>query len=226
MTFRVYVRTFEGQVSAKTITADASVAAEAFAALVNATEHDGQKLAVALTYKNRQIAFHRFDRQPGDADYWRGRLAEIPWPSQVGRPNEMDGGKRIQVYLDDESLTIAARLGNGNVSEGIRMALKQKESSAELVIQMNYVYENEAGEQRLVVSVDHGKASPVAIWRTPDPDLPKGAKAQGSATVASFRRWAIKMRKATTEDWNAFHEIERRRRDSEAVRRIKQSFTK
>ena len=97
-----------------------------------------------------------------------------------------------------------------------------------LVVQMGYVYENEAGEQRLIVSVDHGRASPVAIWRTPDPSLPKGAKAQGSATVASFRRWAVKMRKATPEDWSAFHQVERRRvwnkRDTEAIRRIKQSL--
>lgn len=42
----------------------------------------------------------------------------------VGRPAEI-GGKRVQVYLDDESLSIAARLGDGNVSEGIRLALKK-----------------------------------------------------------------------------------------------------
>ena len=41
-----------------------------------------------------------------------------------GRPAEMEGGKRVQVYLDAESLSIAADLGNGNVSEGIRKALK------------------------------------------------------------------------------------------------------
>lgn len=42
----------------------------------------------------------------------------------VGRPSEMEGGKRANVYLDAESLAIAARLGNGNISEGIRKALK------------------------------------------------------------------------------------------------------
>ena len=75
-------------------------------------------------------------------------------------------------------------------------------------VRMGFVYENDAGEQRLVVSVDHGRANPVAIWRTPDPNLPKGAKAQGSATVASFRRWAVKMRKATSEDWSAFQQVD------------------
>ena len=43
----------------------------------------------------------------------------------AGRPSEMEGGKRVNVYLDAESLAIAARLGNGNVSDGIRKALKQ-----------------------------------------------------------------------------------------------------
>lgn len=41
----------------------------------------------------------------------------------VGRPSDIDG-KRVQVYLDAESLKTAAYLGNGNVSEGIRKALK------------------------------------------------------------------------------------------------------
>lgn len=123
--YRAYLRTFDGQVSEKSITADQSAAEEAFCSLVNRTNLDGQKLAVALTYNNRQIAFHRFDRRPGDADYWRDKLHEIPWPSgQVGRPSEMEGGKRVQVYLNDDSLAIANKLGNGNINDGIRRALK------------------------------------------------------------------------------------------------------
>ena len=43
----------------------------------------------------------------------------------VGRPAEMQGGKKVNTYLDAESVAIATRLGNGNVSEGIRKALKQ-----------------------------------------------------------------------------------------------------
>lgn len=43
----------------------------------------------------------------------------------AGRPNEMAGGKKVNTYLDAESIAIATRLGNGNVSEGIRKALKQ-----------------------------------------------------------------------------------------------------
>ena len=42
----------------------------------------------------------------------------------AGRPSEMAGGKKVNTYLDAESIAIATRLGNGNVSEGIRKALK------------------------------------------------------------------------------------------------------
>lgn len=48
----------------------------------------------------------------------------------VGRPAAVKG-KRVQVYLDDESIVIATRLGNGNVSEGIRKSLKEADSAAE-----------------------------------------------------------------------------------------------
>lgn len=41
----------------------------------------------------------------------------------TGRPAEMDGGKRRNVYLDDESAAIAEKLGNGNISDGIRIAM-------------------------------------------------------------------------------------------------------
>lgn len=124
--YRAYLRAFDGKVppETKTITADQAAAEAAFAALVSRDEFDGQKLAAVLSYNNGQLAFHRFDRKPGDSDYWRDKMEEIPWPSgQVGRPAEMEGGKRINVYLDAESHEAAAKLGGGNVSEGIRIAL-------------------------------------------------------------------------------------------------------
>jgi DNA-directed RNA polymerase specialized sigma24 family protein len=45
---------------------------------VGRTDFDGQKLAAALTHNNRQMAFHRFDRDPGDSDYWRDKLDTLP----------------------------------------------------------------------------------------------------------------------------------------------------
>ena len=44
--------------------------------------------------------------------------------------------KRVNIMLDTESLQIATRLGRGNVSAGIRMALRGKQS---------WVIENESG---------------------------------------------------------------------------------
>lgn len=43
----------------------------------------------------------------------------------VGRPEELAGGRKVNTYLDADSISIATRIGNGNVSEGIRKALKQ-----------------------------------------------------------------------------------------------------
>jgi hypothetical protein len=55
---------------------------------------------------------------------WIRRTAVSDKP--LGRPAEMDGGKRVNVYLDAPSLARAAELGGGNVSEGIRAALHLK----------------------------------------------------------------------------------------------------
>lgn len=42
---------------------------------------------------------------------------------------KLDGGKRVNVYLDDASAATAATLGDGNVSEGIRLALALADQS-------------------------------------------------------------------------------------------------
>lgn len=141
MTYRTYIRTFDGNISEKTITKDQNVAAEAFAALVGRIELDGQKLAAALTYNNRQLAFHRFDRRPGDRDYWRDKMHEIEWteedaPAKVGRPATMESPREIRLYLplaDIEFLEsvgkkageINHKTGKGNVSAGVRELIKK-----------------------------------------------------------------------------------------------------
>ncbi|MFA9949168.1 hypothetical protein [Dentiradicibacter hellwigii] len=48
-----------------------------------------------------------------------------PTKRRVGRPTII-GGRRVNVYLDDESLDVALALGDGNISAGIRVALTQK----------------------------------------------------------------------------------------------------
>ena len=95
--YRAYIRTFDGRVpvETKTVTADQGAAIAAFSALVGRTELDGHPLAAALTHNNRQIAFHRFDRRPGDLDYWRDRLHELPALPR----NRLGADERATAYL-------------------------------------------------------------------------------------------------------------------------------
>ena len=46
-----------------------------------------------------------------------GRLA--------GRPRDMTKGRKVTVYMDDATYDAADRLGNGNLSLGVRRAFKQ-----------------------------------------------------------------------------------------------------
>lgn len=130
--YRVYLRTFNAQVTEKTSTPDRAAAQAAFVDLVERTELDGQKLAAVLSYQNRQLAFHRFDRAPGSADYWRDRIDEIEWPQRGGAregagAKTADGAAAVQRYnvtLDADSEARARHLGDGDRSLGIRRALK------------------------------------------------------------------------------------------------------
>ena len=54
----------------------------------------------------------------------RGVTFRPHWYSPIGRPAKIDG-RNVNVYLDKTSLDRASELGNGNVSEGIRLALKK-----------------------------------------------------------------------------------------------------
>lgn len=68
---------------------------------------------------------HRIELGTG----YRDGVAGLP-PSGLlkGRPTELTGGKRVNVYLDDDSLHRAEKLGDGNVSGGIRRALAMDQS--------------------------------------------------------------------------------------------------
>ena len=57
------------------------------------------------------------------------RIYVVDQVGHVGRPAELENGKRVNVYLDADSLSIAAEIGDGNVSEGIRRALKAAAAS-------------------------------------------------------------------------------------------------
>lgn len=127
MIFRVYLRDPSQRVSEKTNTGDAGAAIAAFSELVSRTELDGSRMLAVITKNGSPIAYHHFNSSPEDENrYWRGRIEQLPIyfdAGRAGRPAELEGGKRVNVYLDAESLSIADEIGDGNVSNGIRKAL-------------------------------------------------------------------------------------------------------
>ncbi len=63
----------------------------------------------------------------GQIAYWgpRGACFAPHWYARPGRPSELAKGRKVNTYLDAESIEIADKLGKGNVSDGIRFALKR-----------------------------------------------------------------------------------------------------
>lgn len=137
MTYRVFIRTAEGDIPSetKTITPDQGLASEAFATLVKHRELDGQQLAAVVTYDNRTLASHRFDRSPGDADYWRGRLSQIEWPKVRPNYNEHRASKRsFQANLkpDENSLVTAIKIQRGVTTDRELLLLLCNEENARI----------------------------------------------------------------------------------------------
>lgn len=48
---------------------------------------------------------------------------------QWANATKMQGGKRRNIYMSDSDADIAKKIGNGNISEGIRIALNALQSS-------------------------------------------------------------------------------------------------
>lgn len=122
--FRIYLRDNGQRVSEKTNTGDPQAAVAAFAGLVDRMDLDGQKVMAVITKNGSPVAHHKFTAREDDAQfYWRGRIAQLPIHPEPGRPPELEDGGRVNIYLDGPSKAIAKKLGAGNVSEGIRIAL-------------------------------------------------------------------------------------------------------
>ncbi|WP_459203490.1 hypothetical protein ACQVRV_00095 (plasmid) [Ralstonia pseudosolanacearum] len=89
---------------------------------------DGQLRAAVLSHNNQQIAYHRFDREPGDADYWRDarKLAELECAAapqcggaRPGSGRRVIGDARHNVTLPADVAGYLRELGGSGLSAGI-----------------------------------------------------------------------------------------------------------
>jgi hypothetical protein len=128
MSYRIYLQIPNGSAFERTETGSRAIAESVFQAFLERDELDKTEVSVHLLYQRIVLAVHRFDAMHGMPDNWRGRVEEIAWPErpgQIGRPTELEGGARHNVYLDTASIARAKKLGKGNISEGIRIALSR-----------------------------------------------------------------------------------------------------
>ncbi len=118
----------------KTHTRSRAAALAAFADLVNRAEYDGQLRAAVLSHNSKQIACHRFDCGPGNADYWRDaeKLAGLERAAAAqhggarpgsGRPSIGDVRRNVTLPQDVESYL--RELGDGGLSAGIVEAVRR-----------------------------------------------------------------------------------------------------
>lgn len=68
-TYRVYLRWPGSRVSDKTVTTSPARALAAFRKLLKLPGLKGEKVSAALTVDGKQRYFHRFNAEPGEADY-------------------------------------------------------------------------------------------------------------------------------------------------------------
>jgi hypothetical protein len=78
--YHVYLRDGKGRIMGRvTHPKTRESAKHDFSALVNHTEYDGFEIVAVLTEDKRPVAIHRFDAEPGSAQFWRDRLHELPF---------------------------------------------------------------------------------------------------------------------------------------------------
>lgn len=128
MSYRIYLQTADGGTFEKTETGSRSIAETVFRSFLDRDELDGKPVSLHLVHMRSTLAVHRFDAAAGASENWQGKEDEIAWPEgtgQVGRPAELEGGVRKNVYLDAASIAKARKLGKGNFSLGLRIALSR-----------------------------------------------------------------------------------------------------
>lgn len=114
-----------------TLHSEAPVAPEGFSIpdgatpIANATLTEGNVRGLVLRFSSGSYLFVSSSR----IDQIDGRLM-ASLLGKSGRPKLEDKAKRQAIYLDDQSIAVAKRLGAGNVSKGIRFALAAAEMAS------------------------------------------------------------------------------------------------
>ena len=104
-------------------------AEEMFRTLINNREFQGTHNLATIMHNSKILASHKFDASDKN-DSWQGRLSEIVWPAPKPTRNvreavEFTGHfRRILTTLDVETINHARILGGGNLSLGLRRAVK------------------------------------------------------------------------------------------------------
>lgn len=78
---------------------------------------EAKNLAAEKGWTEHGIAFFR------QSDGCRGEIDASKTPAKRGAPFQMTGAVRRNIFTDAESWATAQRIGNGNASLGIRLAL-------------------------------------------------------------------------------------------------------
>jgi len=126
--YRIYLRSPNGIVTpdTKTTTDDQEVAVAAFEELVNRADLDGTGFAAALTFNHIQIAYHRFERQHGQPDNWRGRIGDLPLHIVEGRKGKTAARSQfVTVRMEVPVLMRATEIGRGDLSAGLKLAVRK-----------------------------------------------------------------------------------------------------
>lgn len=86
-----------------------------------------ENAAIAIAAEGTKCCIRWSRSSDGQVAYWgpKGATLQPHWYARPGRPNELSAGRRVNAYLDADSIEIASKLGSGNVSDGIRTALKR-----------------------------------------------------------------------------------------------------
>lgn len=126
--FYITLTDADGKIVQRITAKEAGEAKKLLRPLLNSQEWLGQSMTLMLKFHRRVMLIHEFDKKTGHANHWVDRYYDIDWPTgQKGRPSLLVNAQRYQVFLDDVTHEKARKMGNGNVSEGLRKVFLQLE---------------------------------------------------------------------------------------------------